>query len=657
MIDRTTVERIKDAANIVEVVSEFVTLRRAGANYKGLCPFHNEKTPSFIVSPARGTCHCFGCGRGGNAVSFIMEHEQFTYPEALRWLAAKYGIEVVEKELTDKERQEQSQREAMYIINEWARQYFEDTLHTHADGQAVGMQYLRGRGFRDDIIAAYHLGFSLRDRRALPQRAIKEGYKEEYLLLTGLCYKTDRGELIDRFADRVVFPWIGLNGKVVGFSARLLDSRTKGVQQKYVNSPDSEVYHKERELFGIFQAKKSIARDDRVYIVEGQTDVLSMAQTGIENVVANSGTALSTHQINILHRFTDNITLLYDNDDAGIHAAMRGTDMLLAEGMNVKVLLLPEGDDPDSFARKHSADEFREYVESHQMDFIQFKTRHLLAHAADPQQRTEAIDSIVRSIAGVPNQVLRDTYLHDAAAAVGIKEATLINRMNTIIRERLPGTTAPVVSVPAATATPAQQVERMLAQLVVRYGEQLVLRNVADEHGQTVDVTLAQYVCEMLHAEDLLLTNRLYQTILDSAAQIAPGGATVEQTLVHDDDLELSRVALDLATDKYSTVPMYATPNGTIVDEEYEKEKLMDHLRSEAEHLIADYRTYCSEEKLAAVKAQLTNSALSEEEKKALWVEYKRLLDECNRVADPRRHKGDEPQAGYYRKILRFTLP
>ena len=423
MIDHQTVEKIKDAANIVDVVSEFVTLKKSGSNYKGLCPFHNEKTPSFYVSPARGMAHCFGCGKGGNSVSFIMEHEQMTYVEALRWLANKYHIEIHERELTDREKEEQSQRESMFIINDWARSYFENLLHNHADGLAIGMQYLRMRGFRDDVIKKFNLGFDLTDRHALGREALSKGYREDYLTATGICYKNERGELIDRYAGRVIFPWTGVSGKVVGFTARVLDSRTKGVNQKYVNSPDSEVFHKDRELYGIWQAKKAIAREDRVYMVEGQADVIAMHQCGIENVVANSGTALSLHQIHTLHRFTSNITLLYDNDAAGIHAALRGTDMLLSEGMNLKVLMLPEGKDPDEFARTHTADEFNEYIKTHQADFIQFKTDLLLKNETDPTKRAEAINSIVESISVIQNQILRDTYIHDCAQRLYKKQA------------------------------------------------------------------------------------------------------------------------------------------------------------------------------------------------------------------------------------------
>ena len=421
-IDKQTIEKIKDAANIVDVVSEFVTLRKSGSNYKGLCPFHNEKTPSFIVSPARGTCHCFGCGRGGNPIGFIMEHEQVTYPEALRWLAKKYHIEIRERELSDEERKEQSLRESMFIVNEWAATYFEDILHNHVDGVAIGMQYFRSRGFRDDIIRKFRLGFDLPDRQALAHAALQKGYQAQFLLSTGICYQNDHNELIDRYANRVIFPWVGVSGKIVGFGGRVLDARTKGVNQKYVNSPDSEIYHKDHELYGIYQAKRAIAKEDNVYMVEGYTDVISMHQCGIENVVANSGTALSVHQIQMLHRFTNNITLLYDGDAAGIHAALRGTDMLLLEGMNLKVLLLPNNEDPDSFARQHTADEFKTYIEAHATDFIRFKTALLLDNETDPLKRSEAINSIVMSISMVQNPILRDTYLHDCAQRISMNE-------------------------------------------------------------------------------------------------------------------------------------------------------------------------------------------------------------------------------------------
>ena len=417
MIDRQTIDRIIDAADIVEVVSDFVTLKKRGTSYKGLCPFHDDTTPSFSVSPTKGVYKCFACGEAGNAVGFVMKHEQMTYPEALRWLAKKYHIEIKEKELTNEERQAESERESMFIVNEWAAHYFHETLTGTEEGQTYGMQYFRSRGIRDDIIKKFQLGYSLRDRNALSLNAKTKGYKEEFLQKTGLCYlrepepnaKDQTAKFIDRFAGRVIFPWFSVSGKVVAFGGRLLDSRTKGVAQKYVNSPDSDIYHKERELYGIFQAKKAIAKEDCVYMVEGYTDVIAMHQCGIENVVANSGTALSYHQIRTLHRFTPNIVLLYDGDEAGIHAAMRGTDMLLSEGMNIKVLLLPDGDDPDSFARKHTASDFRRYIDEHQTDFIVFKINQMLNGVTDPIKRSEAVNSIVKSISVIKDQILRET--------------------------------------------------------------------------------------------------------------------------------------------------------------------------------------------------------------------------------------------------------
>ena len=434
MIDRLTIERIKEAADIVDVVSEFVSLKRSGSNYKGLCPFHNDRTPSFYVSPTRGTCHCFTCGEGGDSVGFLMKHEQLSYPEALRWLANRYGIEIEEKQLSDDERKKQTEREGMFIANNWAAEYYTDILHNDVDGRAVGMQYFRQRGFRDDIINKFRLGFSPADRYAMPRKAKEKGYNLDYLEQTGLCYKDNKGELVDRFSGRAMFPWIGVSGNVVAFGGRVLDQRTKGVNQKYVNSPDSVIYHKDHELYGIYQAKKAIGKEDSVFMVEGYTDVISMHQCGIENVVANSGTALSVHQIHLLHRFTSNIVLLYDGDDAGIHAALRGTDMLLAEGMNIKVLLLPDGDDPDSFARKHTADDFRKYVEEHQTDFIEFKTRVLLQGVSDPIKRSEAINSIVKSVSMITDPIVRATYIKDCSSRLGINEQTLLTTMNNFIR-------------------------------------------------------------------------------------------------------------------------------------------------------------------------------------------------------------------------------
>ena len=650
MIDRQTIERIKDAANIVEVVSEFVTLRKSGANYKGLCPFHDEKTPSFMVSPSRGTCHCFGCGKGGNAVSFIMEHEQMTYPEALRWLANKYHIEIQERELSDAEKREQSERESMFIVNEWAAQYFADILHNNVDGIAVGLQYFRSRGFRDDTIRKFQLGFDLPDRQAFARAALSKGYKEEFLLKTGICYKTDRGELIDRYAGRVIFPWIGISGKVVGFGGRLLDSRTKGVNQKYVNSPDSDIYHKDRELYGLYQAKKAIAKEDRVFMVEGYTDVISMHQCGIENVVANSGTALSTHQIHILHRFTSNITLLYDGDAAGIHAAMRGTDMLLSEGMNLKVMLLPDGDDPDSFARKHTAADFRKYIEEHQTDFIQFKTGLLLNNESDPLKRSEAINSIVQSIALVQNPVLRDTYIHDCAVRIGLNEMTLINTLNAFIRsgrnemqtaEQRRQQQAVHQSVALTPVTPQQQatkVERMLAQLIVRNGEEVIFDNLETDDGKLISLNVAQYVDYNLSVDGLEFSNPVYARILSEAVEHSSDeGFSAEQYFVHHDDIEVSKVAADLSMDKYTlSNERAATADDAEKNEDelrVERENHIDQLRSQTEHLLNDFRMDFLEQRLKTLQSEINNAVSDPERMKRLMEEYKTMHELRSKLA------------------------
>lgn len=650
MIDRATVERIKDAANIVEVVSEFVTLRRSGANYKGLCPFHNEKTPSFYVSPARGTCHCFGCGKGGTPIGFIMEHEQMTYPEALRWLAQKYHIEIHEREQTDEEKREQSERESMFIVNEWAADYFNNLLHDDPDGIALGMQYFRSRGFRDDIIKKFRLGYDLNDRHALANTARSKGYNEDFLLKTGICYRNDRGELIDRYAGRVMFPWIGVNGKVVGFGGRLLDARTKGVNQKYVNSPDSEIYHKDRELYGIYQAKKAIAKDDRVYMVEGYTDVISMHQCGIENVVANSGTALSLHQIHMLHRFTSNITLLYDGDAAGIHAALRGTDMLLSEGMNLKVLLLPDGDDPDSFARKHTAADFKQYIEEHQTDFMEFKTDLLLKGVRDPLKRSEAINSIVKSISLVQNQILRDTYLHDCAVRMGMNEATLINTMNKFIREGREAKTQPTVgseppsaiqvAPPTATvASPLQQaskVEMMLTAMVVRHGHEVIYDNVEDADGNLISLNVAQYLDYNLNVDGLKLSNPIFARILQEAVQHSlDADFNAERFFIHHEDINISKVATDLSTDRYQ-LSQHTQNEAQPLNEQEKQLRAAEHIeniRKQLEHLLNDFRMDYLEHHLKELQKQIATPGIATDRLQTLMTEYKEAQGLRNKLA------------------------
>lgn len=427
MIDQSTIDRILDAAQIVDVVSEFVTLRKRGVNYIGLCPFHNEKTPSFSVSPSKGVCKCFSCGKGGNVVHFIMEHEQLSYYEALKWLARKYNIEIKERELTDAEKQAQSLRESLFVVNQFASEYFQDILYNHIDGQRIGMTYLRSRGFRDDIIRKFQLGYSTDAPDGLARAAAQKGFREEFLEKTGLCYKKDNGTLHDRFWGRVIFPVHTLSGKVVAFGGRVLSSATKNVQMKYVNSPESEIYHKSRELYGMYFAKQAIVRQDCCFLVEGYTDVISMHQSGIENVVSSSGTALTSDQIRLIHRFTNNITLLYDGDGAGIKASLRGIDMLLEEGMNIKVCLLPDGDDPDSFARKHNATDYQAYINAHEVDFIRFKTNLLLEEAGrDPIKRAGLISSIVRSISVIPDAIVRSVYIRECSQLLQMEEKILV---------------------------------------------------------------------------------------------------------------------------------------------------------------------------------------------------------------------------------------
>lgn len=651
MIDRLTVEKIKDAANIVDVVSEFVSLRRSGANYKGLCPFHNERTPSFFVSPSRGICHCFSCGRGGTPINFIMEHEQMTYVEALRWLARKYNIEIKERELTDKERQEQSERDSMFIVNEWAADYFKQILLESEGGNSIGLQYFRSRGFRDDIISKFHLGYDVQDRHQLAREAQAKGYQLDFLLKTGICYKNDRLEYIDRYAGRVIFPWLSVSGKIVGFGGRLLDSRTKGVAQKYVNSPDSEIYHKDQLLYGIYQAKKAISREDRVYMVEGYTDVISMHQCGIENVVANSGTALSVHQIRMLHRFTSNITLLYDGDAAGIHAALRGTDMILAEGMNIKVLVLPDGDDPDSFARKHSSADFKQYIEDHQVDFIQFKTNLMLNGVTDPAKRSEAINSIVQSIAVVPNQILRDTYIHDCAQRLNIAESTLINTMNKFIREaqdrmnKAPNAEAQQANLASATTqkyinNPSiPKVETMLMQVIIRHGDFIIYRDIEDEEGNLINLTVAEWINYSLSAENLRFSVEIYNRVLNETLEhLRDNNFSAEQYFIHHNDIEISQLATELILDKYQYIrEQKEESTGKLnVSDEARMEKETEKLRNEVLHLLLDFHFDLLERRLQQIKMEITQPNNTPERMASLMKDFRDTQQKRNELAQQR---------------------
>ena len=647
MIDRQTIDKIMDATNIVDVVGDFVTLRKAGVNYKGLCPFHDDKTPSFMVSPSKQICKCFACGEGGTAVNFLMKHEQITYPEALRWLAKKYNIEIQEKELTDEEKQQQNDRDSMFIVNEWAMKYFQEILKNDPDGIAIGKQYFRSRGIRDDIIEKFNLGFALSKRDALAIAAMKAGYKAEFLVKTGLCIQGEKG-IHDRYAGRVIFPWLNVSGRVVAFGGRLLDSRTKGVQQKYVNSPDSDIYHKDHELYGLFQAKKAIAKEDRVYMVEGYTDVIAMHQCGLENVVANSGTALSVYQIKLLRRFTQNITLLYDGDEAGIHAAMRGTDMLLAEGMNIKVLLLPDGDDPDSFARKHTATEFKAYIEQNATDFISFKTRLTVENVTDPVKRSEAIGGIVKSISVIPEQILRSTYLSTLAQRLGIKEQTLLNSMNGMIRKDIEdkekererqgnketGRQGVQDNTSAAfghvldsmdslnSVSPSSEVERLLIQSVIRHGEKVIFENLETEDGGTTSLNVAQYVDYDLGSDGLTFQDERYNQILrEAVAHSGEEGFKAEIYFMHHPDADISHLATQLAIDRHQ------------LGKSFQVKQREGSLRQHVQHLVLDLRMDIVEKRLKEIQTEMRQVGSDRERAMELMEEFKSAQELRNALA------------------------
>ena len=643
MIDRATVDKILEATDIVDVVGEFVNLRKAGVNYKGLCPFHDDKTPSFMVSPARQICKCFACGEGGNAVNFLMKHEQITYPEALRWLAKKYNIEIQERELTDDEKREQSDRESMFVVNEWACQYFHEILKNDVDGIAVGKQYFRSRGIRDDIIEKFRLGFALTKRDAMCNEAKRKGYQDEFLVKTGLAIQNERG-IYDRFAGRAMFPWLNVSGKVVAFGGRKLDAATKGVQQKYVNSPDSEIYHKDHELYGIYQAKKAIVKEDCVYMVEGYTDVIAMHQCGLENVVANSGTALSNHQIRLLHRFTQNIVLLYDGDEAGIHAAMRGTDMLLAEGMNIKVLVLPDGDDPDSFSKKHTADEFRTYIEQHQTDFIQFKTDLLLKGVTDPQKRSEAVSSILKSVSVIPDKLKRDTYLSECSHRFNVNEQALVTTVNTYIqrdkeekqkeRERNEAGMSESqeqqeeLIVPIGLHTAQEQtteVERLLIQNIIRHGDEIIYEGVETDDGQTINLNVAQYVDYDLGADGLQFSNPLFNRILQEAVEHSgDAGFKADLYFMQHPDPQVSQLAASLGIDRHQLSRSFQVNSNSNL------------LRQRIEHLILDFRMDIVSQHLKELQRKMKEVGSDMTQVKELMEDYKQTQELRNALARQR---------------------
>ena len=692
MIDQATIDRIMDAAQIVDVVSEFVTLRKRGVNYIGLCPFHNEKTPSFSVSPSKGVCKCFSCGKGGNVVHFIMEHEQLSYYEALKWLAKKYNIEIKERELTDEEKQAHSLRESLFVVNQFASEYFQNILYNNIDGQRIGMTYLRGRGFRDDIIKKFQLGYSTDNHDALARAALQKGYKEEFLVKTGLCYRKEDGTLRDRFWGRVIFPVHTISGKVVAFGGRVLSAATKNVQMKYVNSPESEIYHKSRELYGIYFAKQAIVRQDRCFLVEGYTDVISMHQSGIENVVASSGTALTSEQIRLIHRFTNNITVLYDGDGAGIKASIRGIDMLLEEGMNVKVCLLPDGDDPDSFARKHNATDYQAYINDHEVDFIRFKTDLLMEEAGkDPIKRASLISSIVKSISVIPDAIVRSVYIRECSQLLQMEEKVLIEATAKLIeqareakfkeqqrkKEREQRLTAtPQASVPESSPetqtneTPAadstsetgnapfppepvpfptepytsyipsegneQKVfyakEEDLVRMLIRYGEK-VMCYVENETGEQIPFTVTECIASGLKEDELQFYDPLHRLVLQECeAHLNDPNFNPERYFIAHPDPAVSKLAVDLVSDRYQLSKYHSKGQKIVSDEE--------RLYELVPRLLLDFKLSIVEEEMKHTIQALANSEIANDPQRCLEImkRYKELQETQSVMAQ---HAGD----------------
>ncbi|MBO7113517.1 MAG: DNA primase [Bacteroidaceae bacterium] len=626
MIDQLTIEKILDAANIVDVVSEFVTLRRRGVNYVGLCPFHNEKTPSFYVSPSKGICKCFSCGKGGNVIHFLMEHEQMSYWDAAKWLARKYGVPYNERELTESEKAIQNERESMFITNQFALDFFKDTLLNTDKGRAIGLAYFRKRGFRDDILEKFHLGYCPDEPDALARAALAKGYTRENLIKTGLCYERENdGQLRDRFHGRVIFPVHSIAGKVVAFGGRIMSSEAKVA--KYVNSPESIIYSKSRELYGLWQAKQAIVRKDRCFLVEGYADVISMFQSGVENVVASSGTSLTPGQIRLIHRFTNNITVLYDGDKAGIKASLRGIDMLLAEGMNVKVLLLPDGEDPDSFAQGRGATAFQQYIETHQVDFIRFKVNLLMEDAADdPYSRSELIKSITQSISVIQDPIVRSVYITECSQIMKIDERLLINDVNR--RQREQAQAAPPIQRPAQSADengqnpeltaaesdnsetpsdpapepeisaedklrqdiralkregfgPMMEKERLLSQLIVRYGGKLMC-TFQDEEGQEQDMTVGQFIVGSLQNDGLEFRHPVYKRFVELMAEHAEEkDFNTEKFFMSHPETFVSLTAASLMEERYQLSSIFKD-NKPVED----GQRLMQLTR----HIMADYQ-------------------------------------------------------------------
>ncbi len=639
MIDHITISRIQDAAQIVDIVSDFVTLRRRGVNWVGLCPFHDDRTPSFYVSPSKNICKCFSCGEGGSPIHFVMKHEQLSYYEALKYVARKYGIEVVEKEFTDEEKQAQSDRESMFILNEYARDYFVKTLHDHPEGKAVGLTYFRERGFRDDIVKKFQLGYSLEQRDAFSVEAQKAGYKRDFLFKTGLSTGGEHNQpLIDRFRGRVIFPVHTLSGKVVAFGGRIL-KKAENVG-KYVNSPESEVYSKSNELYGIFFARSAIVKQDKCFLVEGYTDVISMHQAGIENVVSSSGTALTHGQIRMIHRFSENITVLYDGDAAGIKAALRGIDLLLEDGMNVKVVLLPQGEDPDSFAKKQNAENFHRYISENEVDFIRFKTQLLLEEVGtDPIKRAGMISNVVESIALIPNSITRSVFIQDCSQLLNMQERVLIAEINKIRKrnyerkkeqgdrvaargEKQEHTTAPTEANGKSRRYPSpnsfDKYELEILRYVVRYGntplyrkfekqkrkegKKVVEEDVLVEEGPGV----TEFVQYDLERDQIDFSNDLYRQIFEEAlAHMKDPDFDSGRYFLSHPDPEVNKLASELMSDRYQLSKIHAKILGEEIDDKHSRLLERNQLNSYVPRATTELKNFYVLQKIEELKKEM----------------------------------------------------
>lgn len=571
MIPKDTIQNIIDTARIDEVVGDFVQLKKRGVNLLGLCPFHNEKTPSFTVSPAKGIYKCFGCGKAGNAVNFVMEHEKYSYPEALRYLAGKYGIEVEEQEPSPEEKLLDTERDNLFSLNLFAQKYFSGLLSETEEGKAVGMSYFLERGFREDIIRKFQLGYSPSAWDSLSQNALKNGYAEKYLVDSGLSISKD-GKLYDRFRERVMFPIHNLTGKVIGFGGRILTSDKN--KPKYVNSPESEVYNKSKSLYGIWLARNAIVTKDLCYLVEGYTDVISLHQTGIENVVASSGTSLTTDQIRIISKYTRNITILYDGDPAGIKASFRGIDMILEQGMNVKIVLFPEGEDPDSYARSHRSADVEAFIATNSDDFITFKTRLLLGETNnDPIKKAGLIHEIIETIVLIPDPIIRPLYIRECSEIMGIAEQTLMSELNRIIRKKVrkgaadegreetvpelktlapPQETFPDVSDCSAQEHDVIRVLLHFSGSILTF-EQTVT---GKEKAETIQVSVAKYICNDLRANQIVFDNPVYQQIFDAYANgVDTGELPDEKYFLMHPDPDIANISINIITQRYYLSP------------------------------------------------------------------------------------------------------